>query len=283
MPVSVVVGGQFGSEGKGKVAYHFAKKLEASAVVRVGGPNSGHTVVDDNGNRIVFQHLPTASILPKVICFVPAGSYISPEVLLSEIKKTKLTPERLIVDPNAMIISEEDVAIERAKKLTERIGSTASGTGEAVIRRINRGRSVKLAREEDQLRPYVRPTMPFMRRLLDDGKRVIVEGTQGFGLSLLHSSYYPFATSRDTTAAGFISEAGLSPLDVDDVILVIRSFPIRVAGNSGPLPSETDWDELTRTSGSKGKLVEYTSVTHRVRRVGKFDPGVVQKAIMANQ
>jgi len=63
---------------------------------------------------------------------------------------------------------------------------------------------------------------------------VIIEGTQGFGLSLLHAADYPYVTSRDTTAAAFVSEAGLSPLDVDDIVLVLRAFPIRVGGNSGP-------------------------------------------------
>ena len=90
-----------------------------------------------------------------------------------------------------------------------------------------------------------------MREHLEAGQRIIIEGTQGFGLSLLHSKYYPFVTSRDTTAAAFVSEAGLSPLDVDDIVLVLRAFPIRVGGNSGPLPNEIDWDTVTSESGQQ--------------------------------
>ncbi|MCG8433688.1 MAG: adenylosuccinate synthetase, partial [Gammaproteobacteria bacterium] len=58
------MGGQFGSEGKGKVAHEFARMQRASVAVRVGGSNSGHTVVDPQGAPIVFRHLPTAAILP---------------------------------------------------------------------------------------------------------------------------------------------------------------------------------------------------------------------------
>ena len=99
---------------------------------------------------------------------------------------------------------------------------------------------------------------------------------------MLHSSHYPFATSRDTTAAGFVSEAGLSPLDVDDIIVVLRAFPIRVAGNSGPLRSELSWDDVTRESGSGVPLAEYTSVTKVLRRVGRFDAELVRQALLYN-
>jgi adenylosuccinate synthase len=109
-----------------------------------------------------------------------------------------------------------------------------------------------------------------------------MEGTQGFGLSLLHSPSYPYVTSRDTTAAAFVSEMGLSPLDVDEVVMVLRAFPIRVSGNSGPLPYETDWTTITRDSGSPISILEHTSVTHRVRRVARFDPEIVRSAIAVN-
>jgi adenylosuccinate synthase len=121
-----------------------------------------------------------------------------------------------------------------------------------------------------------------MRDHLTAGRRIIIEGTQGFGLSLLHSQYYPFVTSRDTTAAAFVSEAGLSPFDVDGVVLVLRAFPIRVGGNSGPLPNEIEWDKVTRESGNQIPVVEHTSVTKTVRRVARFDPDIVRKAIMVN-
>ena len=124
MPVTVVVGGQFGSEGKGKVAYFLAQETEAKIAVRVGGINSGHTVVDPSGAPIIFRQLPTAALLPDVTCVLCAGSYIDPNILLTEIARAGLSPERLLVDPNAMIITEQDRLEEQADSLRQSIGST---------------------------------------------------------------------------------------------------------------------------------------------------------------
>lgn len=282
MPVSIIVGGQYGSEGKGKVAHALAKEMGASVAVRIGGPNSGHTVIDPSGAAIIFKHLPTAAILPDVICVLAAGSYINPDILLEEIKIAGLGENRLIIDPNAAVITDIELAEERESRLREEIGSTLSGTGAAVAKRIQRGGNLKLAKDDERLAPYIQPTIPFMRARLSKRERVIIEGTQGFGLSLLHSQHYPFTTSRDTTAAGFLSEAGLGPLDVDDVVLVLRAFPIRVPGNSGPLSGEIDWDVVTKESGKESSLLELTSVTRTVRRVARFEPEIVRQALAAN-
>jgi len=64
--------------------------------------------------------------------------------------------------------------------------------------------------------------------------------------------------------------------------MVIRAFPIRVAGNSGPLPREIDWQTITRESGYLDQLIEYTTVTGNVRRVARFDPVIVRTSIEAN-
>lgn len=282
MPVTVIVGGQFGSEGKGKVAHFLAREMGASVAIRVGGPNSGHTVFSEK-IPIIFKQLPTAAILPDVQCVLPAGCYLSPAILFEEMRLANLAPSRLTIDPNAVVITNDNLTEERNSKLGAAIGSTQSGTGAAVSARINRLGNVKLARDDESLKPFVRPAMPFLRERLNKNERIIVEGTQGFGLSVLHARDYPFTTSRDTTAAGFVAEAGLSPLDVDDIVLVIRAFPIRVAGNSGPLPKEFSWEELTAESGSQSPIIEYTSVTKNMRRVARFDPEIVRQAILYNR
>lgn len=282
MPITVVVGGQFGSEGKGKVAHFLAKEQHASIAVRVGGPNSGHTVIDESGQPRIFQHLPTAAILPDIVCVIPAGSYIDREILLSEVASTGLTSDRLLIDPNAVVITDREKCDEENAGLRQNIGSTLSGTGAAVQRRIARDGSVRLAKDEKPLEPFLAPTRSFMREYLSKGERIIIEGTQGFGLSLFHSNDYPHVTSRDTTAAGFVSEAGLSPLDVDQIVLVIRAFPIRVSGDSGPLLFEINWQEITDSSQSPTPIIEYTSVTKSVRRVANFDPRIVRDALMVN-
>lgn len=282
MPISVVIGGQFGSEGKGKVAHDLARRCKSSIAIRVGGANSGHTVIDPDGNARKFRALPTASILPNAISVIAAGSYIDPSVLMAEIAETRLDPSRLLIDPNAVLITDEHKQAEHTSGLGEKIGSTLSGTGVAVISRLLRNGSAHFASSDDRLKPFIRDTSSFMRERLSSNERVIIEGTQGFGLSVLHSQDYPNVTSRDTSAAGFVSEAGLSPLDVDEVIMVLRAFPIRVAGNSGPLPNEINWETVTRESGYPNDLVEHTTVTDNIRRVARFDAAVVRAAIKVN-
>lgn len=283
MPVSVIFGGQFGSEGKGKVAHYFAKKLNAKAVIRVGGPNSGHTVIKPNGEPLVLKQLPTASILENVYNIISSGSYINVDILLKEIVQSEIKDEFLYIDPYAVIITNEDIENESKNGLKEKIGSTGSGIGSALSNRVNRLSKVKFAKDEEILSKYICNTKSMIRHFLLDNERIIIEGTQGFGLSLLHSDLYPYTTSRDTSAAAFVSEAGISPLDVDDVIMVLRTYPIRVGGNSGPLPKEINWDKVTIDSKSKEKLIEYTSVTKKIRRVAEFDAEVVRKAIEVNQ
>lgn len=282
MPLTVVIGGQYGSEGKGKIACHLAKALDAVYAVRCGGTNSGHTVIDAKGEKRIFRCLPTAAVVPRVKLAICAGSYIEPEVLLKEIDQMGLGPDRLLIDRNAMIISRDMKIEEEACDLPKKIGSTGSGVGAAVARRIARDGSVNFAGEMKFLKPFVGDVSATLRASLKHGERTIIEGTQGFGLSLLHSDYYPKVTSRDTTAASFVSEAGLSPLDVDDIALVIRAFPIRVGGDSGPLPYEIDWETVTREGCHQTPIIEYTSVTGKVRRVGRFDADVVQRAITIN-
>jgi adenylosuccinate synthase len=283
MPVTVIVGGQFGSEGKGKVAHYLAREQRATIAVRVGGSNSGHTAIDRSGVPRIFRVLPTPALLDDVICVLGAGTYIDIDVLLAEMKVARLPPERLLIDPNAYVITDDHKRIENQWGLRERIGSTGSGTGGAAVERIMRQSSADLARHNPRLNPYTsRSPRSLFREALNRKERVIIEGTQGYGLSVLHSPYYPKATSRDTTAAAFISEAGLSPLDVDEVVLVIRAFPIRVPGDSGYLPREINWDTVAAESGWPFGFAERTSVTDQIRRVARFDPMVVNAAIEAN-
>lgn len=283
MPVSIVVGGQFGSEGKGKVAHYLAQKMEASFAVRCGGPNSGHTVIDQSGKARIFQQLPTAAILPDVKLAICAGSYIDLDILLREIQESGVGPDRLIIDPDAVIITEEIKQREAQSGLIGRIGSTGSGTGAAVVARINREESLVFARNVKALSGFIKDVPKILRDSLNKNEHVIIEGTQGFGLSLLHSRHYPCVTSRDTTAAAFLSETGLSPLDVNDIILTIRAFPIRVHGkNSGILPEEIDWQIITDEGGYEKYIMELTSVTKKIRRVARFSPDVVIQSIATN-
>jgi len=284
MPVSVVVGGQFGSEGKGKVAQFITRTSSASAVVRVGGPNSGHSAVANDGRLITLRQLPAGCIGTDAIVILPAGSLIDVQLLRNEIDALGMTPARLRVDAKASLVTAAHRQTEVSDGLVEEIGSTGSGTGAALRERMSRVTTHMRAKDEAALAPFIEEnTASLLRALLDNNERVVVEGTQGFGLSLWHATDYPFATSRDTTAAAFVAEAGLAPHDVDDVALVIRSFPIRVGGHSGPLPNEIEWPTLAKEAQLPNDFHELTSATRRVRRVARFDPVVVRDAITCNR
>ena len=284
MAVSIVIGGQYGSEGKGKVAFWWAKKQDAKAVVRVGGSNSGHIVYDSNGIKYAFRMLPTASLIDDIAIVLPAGSYIDIDALMQEMELVKQKRKRIKIDPNAIVVMQKYKQLETENGLREKIGSTLSGTGAAVMARIRRQTEdhVLFAKDMEELMPFLTDTKTFLRGLLNDGKNIVIEGTQGYGLSNYHAKDYPYATSRDTTAAGFLAETGLSPFDVEHIIMVIRAFPIRVAGNSGPLPKEIDWGIVSEESGAGFYFEEETTVTHKVRRVARFDSNIVKEAIVAN-
>ena len=283
MPVTVVVGGQFGSEGKGKVAHWLAREQQAEYAIRVGGPNSGHTAVE-HGCPFALRQLPTPVLTGAVVGVIPAGAYVDTNLLLREVEQVGLREDQLLIDAHAVAIDNSMRAEERDAGLIDAVASTGQGVGSALARRTMRRPSITFAGDFPDLRRFVSTDLhQVLADALTRGVRVLVEGTQGFGLSVLHGGFYPYATSRDTTAAGALSEAGLSPLDVDCVALTLRAFPIRVGGNSGPLPLETNWEEVSRSSGGNRKLTEYATVTGRPRRVARFHEGVVRRAMSFNR
>jgi adenylosuccinate synthase len=151
-----------------------------------------------------------------------------------------------------------------------------------------RGTDVQLASAAATTTPWLKPLITDVsaeaNSAVDAGKKVLIEGTQGSGLSLYHSLHYPKTTSRDTNAAGFVSEVGLSPRLVSEVVLVFRTFPIRVAGaQAGPLKDEITWEQLQAESDSPNPPHEYTSVTGKLRRLGRFDWSAAAGAARLNR
>jgi adenylosuccinate synthase len=282
MPATIVVGGQYGSEGKGKVVALLASRLNFPWLVRCGGPNSGHTV-RIGGSDVVLRQVPCCAEPHKATFCLAAGCAIDEEVLVAEVNMLNIDRDRVIVDPRAVIVTDRDREAER-RELRD-IASTCSGNGAALVRRMSRQADVPFARDSSALhaRCRIESVAPLLHHALDDGDDVIVEGTQGFALSLLHGPDYPFVTSRDTTASGFAMEVGLSPRLIDNIVLVLRTFPIRVGGPSGPFADEISWEEIRSISGAPSVLPEYTSVTKRLRRVARFDIEGVKLACLYNR
>jgi len=282
MSCTIVIGGQYGSEGKGKVTALLASTCSEPSVVRCGGPNSGHSVWNED-RQIILRQLPTAALHPASTLLIGAGCALDEELLIQEIVDFGLPQNRVVVDPRAVLIE----PLDRDGEMSDvtRIASTASGTNHAWIKRMRRRPDAKLAFHSTRLPAVVRieTVARLLHQRLEHGGDVIIEGTQGFGLSLLHGEAYPFATARDTSASGFCSEVGLSPRHVDHIVMVLRTFPIRVGGNSGPLPNEIDWAEVKKIAGAPIEEPEFTSVTHRMRRVAHFDCSAVQRASQYNR
>lgn len=289
--VDVLIGGQYGSEGKGQVASYLGSEYEL--LVRVGGPNAGHKVKIPGTNDVfTFRHLPSGSLSSKARLLIGPGAVVHVPTLLEEIATAKIGVDRLMIDPQAMTISEADRRRERGTKdVKELIGSTGQGVGQATARRItHRGRSgVMLAQDIPALKPYLRNSCDLLQRVFREGKRVFLEGTQGTGLSIFHG-HYPHTTSRDTTVAGCLAESGISPSRVRKVIMVCRSYPIRVGSpskeqHSGFMSKEITWAEVERRARfRRGVLAKHEvgSVSGNRRRVAEFDWTLLRKAASLN-
>jgi adenylosuccinate synthase len=275
MPVDIVVGGQAGDEGKGKIAAYLAYKDNYDYCVKVGGPNAGHTVFY-KGKIFALKSVPSGFVNKKTKLIIVAGTYIIKEWLLKEMKETG-SENRFIIDPNCVIITEEQTKAERNdKRMMNNIGSVGTGLGVAIRDRIDR-KKIRFAREEKELKKYLKDVPDFLNRELEKGKKILLEGTQGFKLSLLHGEY-PYTTSRDTSASNFLSEAGLGPKYVKDIYIVFKPYVSRVG--PGPLENEIkDLDELEKYH-TKGR--EIGSVSKRLRRIGKFEWQTAIKAIKIN-
>lgn len=285
--VDVLVGGQFGSEGKGNVASYLANEYDV--LVRVGGPNAGHKVYEKN-KPYTFHILPSGTRRnTETQVILGPGAVLSLPVLSQEIADCQCSRERLSIDPQAMIIEERDR--EQERRLTAAIGSTGQGVGVATARKILRTNArprVRLARDIRELRPFVRETRQVLDNAFAKDKKVLLEGTQGTGLSL-HHGHYPYVTSRDTTVSGCLAEAGIAPSRVRRIIMVCRTYPIRVespqGGDSGPMQNEISLEDIARRSGiplAELQDKERTSTTHKKRRIGEFDWELLRKAASLN-
>lgn len=293
--VDVLVGLQWGSEGKGKFAALYADRY--GAAVRVGGPNAGHTFIH-NGIQFVNRSIPCAWVNPHCRLFIGPGAVIDLDTLGRELEDCEMLSGlsiagRLLIDRNATIIKPEHVAEE--ERTLAYMGSTMHGIGAALMAKIRRQDSeqplVKHAAPAGLLR-VIGPRHVFnlqvgdvserLHSMVDSGDElVLLEGTQGTLLSLDHGSW-PWVTGRNVLAASLLSDCGLGPLCVREVYGVMRTFPIRVGGPSGPMGHEVTWDEVARSAGLPQGLEERTTVTGRVRRVAHIDRNLLARAAQLN-
>lgn len=273
--VDVLIGGQYGSEGKGNIVGHIAPEYDLH--IRVGGPNAGHQVYAEPTPEKYF-HLPSGTgRAPNARLLLGPGAVIYPPKLLEEIQRHQIDAERLTIDRQAMIISDSDIEAER--KSFGNISSTAQGVGIASARKMTGRSEYKsgtgkfLASDCDVLKPYLGSARKVIADAMVRGERILLEGTQGTSLSL-HHGQYPHVTTRDTTVSGCLADAGIAPSSVRKIIMVCRTFPIRVGGPSGDMDFEVSFEEISERSGvpvEELRTTETTTTTKRQRRIAEFD------------
>ncbi len=203
MPSTVLVGGFFGDEGKGKIVSYLAKNDNPSIVVRGGaGPNAGHTIKDGSTTYKV-RMLPSGFLNKDAKVMIGPGVVVNPEVFFKEIEEYSVSG-RAFLDNHCGIIEQSHLDQDSKGRLKEKIGSTGSGTGPANAERAMR--TLKMAKDVESLSSYVIDVPNEVNSALKDKKNVLVEGTQGTHLSLWHGTY-PFVTSKGHSCIESILDA----------------------------------------------------------------------------
>ncbi len=282
--VSIVVGGHYGDEGKGKIVSYLAVKDRPDCIGRAGvGPNAGHTVVHD-GKRYGLRMITCGFVNPGSKLLIGAGVLVDVDRFLEEVEMTGVK-DRIYVDERCAVIEDEHKQQDKGGN-SKKIGTTGSGCGPANAARVNR--VVKLARDFPELKDYLADVPQVVNDAIDDGKEVLIEASQGFGLSLYYGNY-PYVTSKDTSASTAAADLGVGPTRVDDVYVIYKAYMSRV-GEDPHIHYLTDdevketpyWTRLLGEADEKGldgtsneklaKLLgEVGTVTGRPRKIGTFD------------
>lgn len=288
---SLIVGGQFGSEGKGGIAAYLAHQGRFDIATCNAGAQAGHTTRYRDGRKFVCFHLPTTGVVQRdqgCSSYINAGSIIDIESFLGEFGNCDMWDANVFIHPNAAVISIEDRHAEGSIfSSTSKISSTQKGVGSALANKIMR--RAKTAKEYDQLKPFIKK-IDLNAELLK-GSSVVVEVPQGTGLSLNHSGFYPYTTSRDCWVGSGLNDAGIHPSFLGSVCMVVRTFPIRVGnlfneageqiGTSGGFFAESE--ELDWERDFPDIEPERTTVTKRVRRIASWSWEQYEHALRLNR
>jgi adenylosuccinate synthase len=305
MPATVIVGAQWGDEGKGKIVDLLAQRSQLVCRYQ-GGPNAGHTIVSD-GETFKLHHVPSGILYPGKISVIGAGCVVDPRLLVDELDGLEargVSTEGLRLSGNAHLIMPWHVAADSAseRRLGRlQIGTTRRGIGPAyadkaarlgirvqdildskILRQKFETALVEKNRLLDEplepgdladrmetyaarLRPYVADTSLLVERALKRGEKVLLEGAQGTLLDLDHGTY-PFVTSSNPVAGAATTGIGIGPTRIESVLGVAKAYVTRVG--EGPFPTEIEGPDQERV---RRLGAEYGTTTGRERRCGWLD------------
>ncbi|MFH1328431.1 MAG: adenylosuccinate synthetase [Candidatus Bathyarchaeota archaeon] len=272
MPCRLVVGGFWGDEGKGKIISYLALKDKLAIGARGGvGPNAGHSV-QYQGKVFKLRMLPTTFLNANCRLLVGAGVLVNPKIFIDELQLTN-SAGRAGVDSNCAIIEEKHIEADKASAyLSNKIGTTGTGTGPCNVERVQR--TAKTAKDVPELSSYTTDVAAEVNGAIDEGKNVLIEGTQGTFLSVYHGTY-PYCTSKDVTASSICGDVGVGPKKIDNVLIIFKAYVTRVG--CGLLPGELSEEEASRRGWT-----EIGTVTGRARRAAPFNFDLAKRAVMLN-
>lgn len=277
--MQIVVGAQWGDEGKGKIVDYLAE--QADWIVRYqGGNNAGHTVIV--GKETFKLHLVPSGICRGKNCVLGNGVVVNPVALMLEIKALhergiETSGKFFVSDRSHLILNrhiQQDLAQENLRE--QKVGTTGKGIGPAYMAKIERSgvragtwRQARLTEEErvamEFLSPYLADTVHMLHEALEQNQTILLEGAQGTFLDVDHGTY-PFVTSSNCSTGGACTGSGLPPTAVKTVTGILKAYTTRV-GN-GPFPTELANDIGTHLQ-TKGH--EFGTTTGRIRRCGWLD------------
>ena len=297
----VVIGAQWGDEGKGKIVDYLAE--DAKYVVRyAGGPNAGHTIVVD-GKQFALHQVPSGILYPNKSVFLGAGMVIDPEALFNELQMLKDNgidwEGRVFISDRAHIIlpgyRQMDKDRDAARKRP--IGTTGRGIGIAYSEKAHRD-GLRLADLDwpEKMAEFDGENLAYLNKYKDKliemrvdltskmfeyrNENILFEGAQGAMLDI-DSGTYPYVSSGASCSAGAATGCGIGPKDLDKILGVFKAYQTRV-GN-GPMPTEFN-------NESEGELCEYVRktgreygvTTGRARRCGYLDLVALRYACITN-
>ncbi len=244
--IDVLVGAQYGDEGKGMVAKLLADASSTDGADyawtgRVGGQNAEHRFIHQ-GCDFCARIMPSAGAFrPNIKVVLGAGHCFRPEQFITEATHLgiPLIPGEVLVDPHAMWLR-EDHAVANLE-LGNRRGTTGWGVGVAMAEKVRRRPDTKLIGDSPLMKPYLCDVPMELNRIDGSG---LIEGSQGTMLSLDHG-HYPFSTAKNVTAPAICAEMGVSQRRVRAVFGIVRLVFMRVSGPSGPTGgSEVSFDDV---------------------------------------
>ena len=315
MPVTVVLGTQWGDEGKGRIVDFLSGN--ADVVARFGGgANAGHTVrVGDKTYKL--RMVPSGIVAGVEHCIIGPGTVISPAALTAELDTLEYNGvdiSRLWISDLAHLIMPYHIELDKSaerERGRDALGTTGNGIGPAYVDRVARigiragdlrdlrrcrqtlfaraqslrGQGVvfdldsamaDLERHAQRMLPHICDTVALLHEDLKADKRVLAEGAQGSMLDV-NLGTYPFVTSSETVAGGACAGLGFGPKEVDHVVGVVKAYATRVGGGPFPTEQQNEIGEQLRKRGS-----EFGTVTGRPRRCGWLDLVALRYAVAVN-